>query len=68
MSTPTPPDPYRIKRILNKLERVWETRPDLALTETLWNIGLDGDYQSDDTAEKALDIRLKDHSLSGWKS
>ena len=68
MSAQTPPDPYRIKRILNKLERVWESRPDLTLTETLWNIGLDGDYQSDDTAEKALDIRLKDHKVETWKS
>ena len=68
MSAPTPPDPYRIKRILNKLEAVWEGRPNLTLTETLWNISLDGDYQADDTVEKSLDRYLKDHSLSQWKS
>lgn len=71
MSAPTPPDPYRIKRILNKLERVWETMPEEAflrsLGRTMWSSEIDS-YTSDEILESELDTYLKDHSMSQWKS
>ena len=71
MSAPTPPDPYRIKRILNKLERVWETRPDKPFLRTLgratWSSEINS-FDSDKTLEDFLDTHLKDHKVEGWKS
>lgn len=71
MSMPTPPDPYRIKRILNKLEKVWETMPDKSLASAMCLASrTSGIYStdSDELIESELDIYLKDHSVSGWKS
>ena len=71
MSAPTPPDPHRIKRILNKLERVWETMPDKDISHVLFvtRLSMISEFGLvDEYAEKCLDDHLKDHSLSGWKS
>ena len=72
MSATTPPDPYRIKRILNKLETAWETMPEEDLTGVLFRVGLGllCEYgEGDENTEKTLDTYLKDHSLtSTWKS
>ena len=71
MSTPTPLDPYRIKRILNKLEKAWETAPDEAflrvLGRTMRSSEIDS-YISDKILESELDTYLKDHKVSAWKS
>ncbi len=70
----TPPDPYRIKRILNKLERVWSHRDChlSTLIDDLFHppgyIAMMGDWDTDEKLEKRLDIYLKDHSVSQWKS
>lgn len=71
MSTPTLPDPYRIKRILNKLEAAWGIDPEMTFQGLLMNLGPTDFYEnpcSDKDLEKCLDTHLKDHSLSGWKS
>jgi hypothetical protein len=73
MSAPTPPDPYRIKRILNKLETVWSHDPSMDLDDIVAHAQTDhGDghfYASDRQIEKYLDAYLKKHSLtSTWKS
>lgn len=71
MSAPTLPDPHRIKRILNKLERVWETMPDKSLANAMcWASRTSGIYStdSDELIESELDTYLKDHKVEGWKS
>lgn len=74
MNTPIPLDPYRIKRILNKLERVWShCGCHLSmLIDDLFHppgyIAMMGDWDTDEKLEKRLDIYLKDHSVSQWKS
>jgi len=71
MSALNPPDPYRIKRILNKLEAAWETMPDKPLPRVLgrvmWSSEINS-FDSDKTLEDFLDRYLKDHKVEGWKS
>jgi len=61
----------RIKRIISKLQKLWEKTPDQRLGQVLENYifykGSRGDntscvlfYQEDDDTEKILDVRLKD--------
>lgn len=71
MSAPVPPDPYRIKRILNKLEIVWSDDPTKSMNDIWMDAWIETEkYEdlTDDHLEKSLDTYLKDHSLSGWKS
>lgn len=68
MSALTPPDPYRIKRILNKLESAWMEHPDFTLQNILWSLEDQDEVCDDEKLENALDSYLKDHKLSAWKS
>lgn len=71
MSVPTPPDPYRIKRIANKLEAAWRIDPEMTFQGLLMNLGPTDFYENlcpDEDLEKCLDTYLKDHSVSQWKS
>lgn len=53
-------DPKRIKRLLNKLEKVWSKQPDIRLYQLLINLGLlpDGHYWNieDTDIEEVLDL------------
>ena len=71
MSAPVPPDPYRIKRILNKLEIVWSDDPTKSMNDIWMDAWMETEkYEDlkDDHLEKSLDTYLKDHSVSQWKS
>jgi uncharacterized protein YihD (DUF1040 family) len=52
-------NPKRIKRILNKLEKVWKKQPDLRLGQLLYSLAyLDAKdifYYEDECLEKTLD-------------
>lgn len=65
-------DPYRIRRILNKIETAWSVAPDLRLNQFLAAIAYDVPdlfYLEDDVFESKLDGWLESHGLtSGWKS
>jgi len=54
-------DPKRIKRILNKLGKLWEEYPDMRLGQMLsWLSPLpDNFYLDDDILERAIERRLK---------
>lgn len=71
----TSPDPYRIKRILNKLEDVWADQPDDRFSEVIEelfypkdSLAIVGDAPTDKKLEKSLDRYLKDHKVEAWKS
>lgn len=74
MSAPTPPDPYRIKRILNKLETIWSSQSQERFERVFFSFYrefCDDDMMgkmSDEQFEKSLDTYLKDHKVEGWKS
>lgn len=70
MSAPIPPDPYRIKRILNKLETIWSADPDSSFTDALWLAGISPleEFNDDALLEKHLDFWLNQDKMKGWKS
>jgi hypothetical protein len=75
-------DPYRIKRILNKLERIWEAQPNAHLGQVLekldtvaWDLVLKRDVSTrflnmpDECLENGLNKMINDANLgSNWKS
>lgn len=51
-------DPKRIKRIIEKVEKIWEKNPEWRLTQLIMNalsMSTDPYYIEDDDLEKALD-------------
>ena len=41
-------DPDRIKQVLNLLEEVWHTQPDLRLTQLLQTVAMKANWEKDD--------------------
>lgn len=66
----TPPDPYRIKRILNKLETIWSANPDASFSDALWHAGISPleEFNDDALLEKHLDFWPNQDKMKGWKS
>ena len=55
-------DPERIKRILELIEKIWTTSPDLRLTQLIMNaleMNFDPYYVEDDKLEEALNNYYK---------
>lgn len=60
-------DPKRIKRILEKLELVWDKRPDMRLGQLIHNytgVKYDIFYMEDDVLESALDQVIREDALA----
>lgn len=55
-------DPKRIKRILAKVEKIWERNPDLRLCQLIGNCFAAGDhyYKEDDVLEERLEATYRE--------
>lgn len=67
-------DPKRIKRILNKIEKIWENYPDFRLSQIICNSISESQkdnlfHLEDDKLEFGIDELAKKVNLpNGWKS